>query len=208
MSVTNFPGPALGRVNGNIFEDGFGSAERTEALGRRALTIDPLHAPAHSTIAVAYAVRGDHAAVLNYANRAIELSPNFAPGHVMQGFALSTTGAYVGGAQALRRSLRLEPRAPSSWWSALGWMNYLAGRKDDAVLLWQRSVGPDMVYPRAGLAQHYESIGRHQEAQRLVQEILEINPELRADGLPLIFPMLSGGTGEKVIANLHAAGLP
>ena len=86
-------------------------------------------------------------------------------------------------------------------------MNYATGRESDAVVLWLRAMGPDMVYPRVGLATHYESIGRHEEAQRLVREILEINPNLTADRMLVIFPMLTGSMGEQVVANLRAAGM-
>ena len=187
--------------------DPTGIADRTEELGRRALEIDPGHAPAHATVATAYAVREDFGAVLTYAERAIELSPNFAPAHLMRGFALAASGNLISGTQSIQRALRLEPHAPPIWSSALGWMNYATGRESDAVVLWLRAIGPDMVYPRVGLATHYESIGRHDEARRLVREILEINPNLTADRMLVIFPMLTGSTGEEVVANLRAAGM-
>ena len=60
-----------------------------------------------------------------------------------------------------------------------------------------------MILPRIGLAAHYESVGRHQEAQTLVQEILRVNPNLTAE---IANSMALGGDEWPML--LRRAGLP
>ena len=84
----------------------------------------------------------------------------------------------------MRHALRLNPKPSHSILAGMsGGVDYAAGRKDRAIEHWQqaRSANPDMILARIGLAAHYESVGRHEEAQALVEEILRVNPNLTTE---------------------------
>ena len=85
----------------------------------------------------------------------------------------------------------------------LGAMNYRVGREARAVEFWEqaRRDNPDMIIPRVGLAAHYESVGRHDEAATLVKEILRVNPNLRAE-------FWSSTISSDDVELLRRAGLP
>ena len=70
---------------------------------------------------------------------------------------------------------------------------------------WQqaRSANPDMIIARVALAAHFESVGRHQEARVLVQEVLRVNPNLTAE----VASSMSVGRDEWPTL-LRRAGLP
>jgi len=55
--------------------------------------------------------------------------------------------------------------------------------KEEAVELWEaaRAANPDLVTFRTPLLEHYESIGRHDEAAQIAREILAVNPGMTAE---------------------------
>ena len=88
-------------------------------------------------------------------------------------------------------------------------MNYRAGRTAKGVELAElaRNGNPDLISPRILLALHYESEGRHDKAQTLVREILQVNPEITADYLAMQSGLASlFGTEDR--DQLRRAGLP
>ena len=158
--------------------------ERGEALAREALEQDPSSFIAHIVLANIHTARAEYEEAIASADRAIELNPNFDVPHAVRGFALLGLGRPLLGLQSMQRALRLNPSQGHAVTAALlGAMNYRAGREARAVEFWEqaRRDNPDMIIPRAGLAAHYESVGRHEEAAILVKEILRVNPNLKAE---------------------------
>ena len=103
-------------------------------------------------------------------------------------------------------ALRLNPRRPSEAWGASAFLNFQAGRIDEAVDLWERirAANPELLQPRVPLALHYERIGRHDKARAVVQEMLRVNPDFDCD----YAAFLTGGLSEENLALLRKAGLP
>ncbi|MBW2315708.1 MAG: hypothetical protein JRH10_16155 [Deltaproteobacteria bacterium] len=111
--------------------------------------------------------------------------------------------------QSLDRALRLNPKAPSATWGAVAYINFAAGRTEQAVELWEqvRAANTDGILPRISLAVLYESEGRHEEARVLAQEILRVNPDLTAESATELIPGL-GLDADQAIDHLRRAGLP
>ena len=88
-------------------------------------------------------------------------------------------------------------------------VNYIAGRTEKAVELWEqiRASNPDMILARIPLAVLYESEGRHEEARALAQEILHVNPDLTAESAADL-TLGWGFDKDDTIDNLRRAGLP
>ncbi len=83
------------------------------------------------------------------------------------------------------RVLQINPRAPTPFfWAARGTLHYLEGENEQAVALWERTrtMSPFITADRIMLARHYESVGRHEDAQAIVQEMLSVQPEITAHG--------------------------
>ena len=56
------------------------------------------------------------------------------------------------------------------------------GRIEQAVELWERArTASSLALPRIPLAHYYESVGRHEDARAVVQEILSAQPEFTAE---------------------------
>ncbi len=110
-------------------------------------------------------------------------------------------------------ALQLNPRFPSaSIWDMRGTLHNLEGEIEQAVALWERArtmtslIGPERIM----LTHYYESAGRHDDAQAIVQEMLSVQPEMTAE---MGVEMLARTWNEAWIPDdlevqLRSAGLP
>jgi adenylate cyclase len=157
--------------------------DRAEELARRGLALNPSIPNPHVSLAAIHIFRGEPALAIVAAQRAIELGPSFWVPHFFLGFALAQQGRFVGAMQSIQRGLRLNPRAPSGFWLIVPWVNLAAGRKQEAVALFEqiRAANPELIGARTPLAAIYELEGRHEEARAIVQEILRVNPHYSAE---------------------------
>jgi tetratricopeptide (TPR) repeat protein len=88
---------------------------------------------------------------------------------------------------------------------------YRLGRTEEAVELWEaaRAANPDLVALRLPLLEHYESIGRHDEAAQIVREILAVNPGMTAEAAANQgFAAHDRNEIPALIVKLRRAGLP
>jgi Flp pilus assembly protein TadD len=60
-----------------------------EPIARKAVSLDPLDACAHTSMSISLLLRGDHAGALAEARQAIAISPNSAAGHSVLGLTLA-----------------------------------------------------------------------------------------------------------------------
>jgi len=182
-------------------------SERAIELAHKALELNPYLSVAYQSLVVSYFHLKRPAEGLEAAKRAVELDPSDDNAHASLGFALLFNGQPVEALQSYRQALRLNPRHPSGATNASAFLNFRAGRIDEAVELWERvrAASPDFLSPRVALALHYGRIDRHDEARAIVQEILRVNPDF--DGDYAVF--LSGGNlSDENLALLKEAGLP
>ena len=182
-------------------------SERAIELAHKALELNPYLSVAYQSLVVSYFHLKRPAEGLEAAKRAVELDPSDDNAHASLGFALLFNGQPVEALQSYRQALRLNPRHPSGATNASAFLNFRAGRIDEAVELWERvrAASPDCWSPRVSLALHYGRIDRHDEARAIVQEILRVNPDF--DGDYAVF--LSGGNlSDENLALLKEAGLP
>ncbi len=157
--------------------------DQAHEQAERALAIDGSspHALLHKAIVLLFLGRAAEARA--YAERAVELDPNWDVPHTILAFARMQLGDPLGALRSTRRALRRNPKLPPADLEAIAEINYHAGRTEVALQLFERirASNPDLIAPRLYLLGIYESQGRDDESQTLVQEILRINPELTAD---------------------------
>ena len=155
--------------------------EREEELARRALALDPESTEAYVSLATVHSFRDEPEQALVHVEKALASNPNHSPAHALHGVALAMLGHRFEALRALNRAARLNPRAPSIIWSALGVTQLLVGRKAEAIALWERvrSANPDLLHPRVHLMWAYGA--EAQETQVLAREIRTINPQMTAE---------------------------
>jgi TolB-like protein/Flp pilus assembly protein TadD len=208
--------PAVGLLGATYFVEYTGLwnldealLERAEELARRALALDPTTPGGHVTLAGVHAYGGRLDEALAAAERATTLAPNVDTLHLMLASISLRQGRVVAALQSFDRALRLNPRGTSATWVAAAWVNLAAGRTEQAVemLERERTANPDSINGRVPLAAIYEGEGRHDEARKLVREILRVNPQLTVEATIQAMALSEAMTPE-FKENLRKAGLP
>jgi adenylate cyclase len=188
--------------------------DRAEELGRRAIALDDSVPQGHLALAWVHHARGNSAEAIAAAERAIEIVPNFEFAHAVRGLALSQQGRFLEATGAMRRALRLNPRAPTGLLFNVAVVNFVAGRREKAVeqLERVRAANPDQIPARALLAVHYERQGRHGKASRAVAEILRVVPDFSVERAREMTAAWENAVGPEEFAEhieaLREAGLP
>jgi adenylate cyclase len=153
--------------------------DRAEELVRRSLELDDAGPAGHAAKTAIDIARSRWRAAVEAGERAIELAPSFDFAHLLLAMAYRGDGRLVDAFQMIRRGMRLDPRGQAPTLSFQADLNYRAGRTGTALEIWQqiRLANPDAIAPRVALADHYETVGQHDEALALLREVLRINPD-------------------------------
>ncbi len=182
--------------------------DRATELAQRALALAPSEGPAYVLWSLIKLNEGQLGEAVAAAEKAVELNPNIEVPHLVLGLALAQQGRMAAAMQSLARALRLNPKAPSGSWVIVAYINFQAGRRQEAVELLERvrASNSDLILARIPLAIFYESEGRHEEARVLVSEILAVNPNFTAESVTRL--ALLGSAPDEGRASLRRAGLP
>ncbi len=106
------------------------------------------------------------------------------------------------------------PAPPTALLGTVAWVNYAAGRTEEAVEMWERvrEASPDQITSRSPLAAHYEQEGQHDRASAVVEEILRVRADFTAQEAIDLLPGLERAIGSEEFAQyadaLRKAGLP
>ena len=187
--------------------------DRALERAERALAIDASSPYALLHKAIVLLTMGRAAESRALAERAVELDPNWDVPHTILAFARMRLGDPLGALRSTRRALRRNPKLPPADLGVIAEINYHTGRTEVALQLFERirASNPDLIAPRLYLLAMYDSRGRDDEAQTLVQEILGVNPELTADLVANSGPvavMFDARERTELRDQLRRAGLP
>ncbi len=187
--------------------------ERAERLAWRGLELDEASGVCHAILGVVELVRGNWRETVRHEDRAIELEPSVTWPHALRGMALAQGGQLLEATRSIRRALRLDPHPPHGLLMALAYINYGAGRREEAIDLLEtvRAENADSIIARVALAAFHQREGNPEVARDIAQEILAINPGMTIErGMELI-PALEKITPSHEFAryadDLRAAGL-
>ncbi len=159
-------------------------------------------------------LRGNSVEAIAAAERAIERAPNLEFAHAARGLALAQQGRCLEATGSIRQALRLNPRAPTALLSVVAFVNYGAGRREEAVEMLERvrEASPDVIPPRIALAMHYEREGQHDRASAVVEEILGVRADFTVQDAIDLIPGVERAIGSEEFAQyadaLRKAGLP
>jgi adenylate cyclase len=110
-----------------------------------------------------------------------------------------------------QKAIRLNPNAPTHTFMFLGHAFRNAGRFEEAVLAYKKSLqrAPDFVAARIGLGTTYSLMGREKEARAEAEEVLRINPKFSLDHFARTALMSYKDQSEidKVVNAMRKAGL-
>jgi adenylate cyclase len=186
--------------------------DRALELGQKAIALDDSLPIAHEIVGTTYLWKRRYEQAIAELERAIVLGPNWGSAYAVLGMALNSTGRAAEAIGVLEKAIRLNPRNPiftANYLTALGGAYRLTGRYDEAIITLKKALG---LFPKSlGAHQHlaviYAELGRDDEAQAEVAEMLQINPKYSLDGLRQRLLYRDPAEIERYLAALHKAGL-
>jgi len=187
--------------------------DRAESRARRALAVDPQDSLAHFTLGGVLETRGKPIQAIREYRQAIELNPSFDFAYSGLGKSQMKLGRFEEAKRSFDRLQQISPRFPTpDFWANRGTLHYLEHETEQAVALWEkaRTMGSFIASERIMLSHYYESAGRHEDAQDIVQEMLSTQPELTAEkGIEMLARLWNEEwIPEDLEAQLRSAGLP
>jgi tetratricopeptide (TPR) repeat protein len=152
----------------------------------------------------------EHHEALSAVERSLSLNPNGAAAWNAAGYIRLNLGRVDEAAESFRRAIRLSPIDPELYRTQCGLAlaHLLAKRFDEAIEEGTRALSVNPAYPttKRVLASAYANLGKLDEAKRIVQRILAVEPGLTLTVLRHRSPAF-GPAGEHYFSGLLRAGL-
>ncbi len=184
------------------------AARRATEFGHRAVALDATDPAGHLLLANIYVVNREYGLALAEADHGIELNPNDAEGHAVRAAVLVWTGRIQDAIAAFETAAQFDPNQsrPRSL-AHHGVAYFLAGRYEDAVRAFERSIGrnPEFGLAYVGLAAAYGELGKESEALRTAQRVRQIDPFFSSASFGTQFANETHRT--RMVESLKKAGL-
>jgi adenylate cyclase len=155
--------------------------EKAIGLALKAVEVDSQFGMGYATLALAYALSGRTDEALFNAGKAITLQPGDAFAQFVYGLCLTLSGKPAEAVSPLSEAIRLDPGEPRTpYRNVLGIAYYATGEYETAAELFDENLriggpaGPHMATFRAAT---YAALGKDNEAQSIIQELVLMHPE-------------------------------
>jgi adenylate cyclase len=145
-------------------------------------------------------------------DRSLQLNPNLASGWLYSGITKNLLGEPDIAITHFARATRLNPLGPYVVHAQMGtgMAHFLAGRRNEARLWAKKALEhrPDFLNALRLLAASSALSERKEEAEKIMQQLLQLNPTLRISHLKDVYPFRRPEDLANLIEGLRKAGLP
>jgi adenylate cyclase len=186
------------------------SFEQAENCAQIALCLNDSLDMAHLLSGWIYLFKRQHDKAIEEGELAIELNPNGAEAHAHLGLIQTWSDNVELGVNLLKRAFRLNPNPPTHYYQILAMAYNQIGQYKKAIELLEKGLSsdPDHLSSHLMLVHSYSSLNRIEEAHKAVDEVLRINPNFSLDYLGKMIPNKNQANIDRMIGELHKAGLP
>ncbi len=190
----------------------FGEAEEEHRMlarsaARRAVSLDPENADAHIVLGFLRGYEGELSEGVAEVEMGLRINPNHARGWLMLADLRVSEGRAAEGIDCARNCFRLNPHPEGSYYWLFGWVQYAAGRYQDAVetLRHKSARGPGV---HRTLAAALAQLGRMTEAREEARKFLSELPDFSARQWGSTHPFRNDADRQHFIDGYVKAGLP
>jgi len=186
------------------------SIEQAETYADKALTLNDSYDIAHMLLGWIYLFKRQHDEAIKEGERAVELNPNGAEAYANLAFILIYSDRTELGIKFLKWAFRLNPLPPFHFYIFLAIAHRNNGEYEKAIELAEQSIrgNPDQLTPYLTLASAYSSLNRAEEARKVVEEALRIDPNFSLEHYAKMLPYKNQESLDNDINSLRKAGLP
>jgi adenylate cyclase len=185
--------------------------EKAHELAKKALAMDDSLPGAHIWLSFIYIFKREYDRAITEAERAVALDPSGSEAYSQYASTLLFAYRPEEAIPMFQKAIRLNPNAPTHTFMFLGHAFRNAGRFEEAVLAYKKSLqrAPDFVAAHIGLGTTYSLMGREKEARAEAEEVLRINPKFSLDHFARTALMSYKDQSEidKVVNAMRKAGL-
>jgi adenylate cyclase len=159
------------------YNAGPNSLDRALAAAQRSVDLAPMHALSHYALAVVYFFRKDKLAFRVEAERGLSLNPYDAAARAYLGLLIASAGEWEKGCEMVESAMRLNPNCPGYFYFARCWGNYRLGKYEETLEALAHANMPSYFHVPAIQAAALGQLGRHEEAQKAVRDLLALRPD-------------------------------
>lgn len=181
--------------------------DRALAAARRAVDLAPTHALGHYSLASVHFFRKEKIAFRVEAERALALNPLDASVKAYLGLLIATAGEWDKGCEMVESAMRLNPNCPGYFYFAGCKNAYRLGKYEEALEAATRVNMPDYFYLVAARAAALGQLGRREEAQEALQQLLTRRPDFASVARQEYAKWYEPEMIEHIIDGLRKAGL-
>ncbi len=159
---------------------------RAEALGRKALALDPNCQVAHWTMAFIHFLKYQRSLFLDEVKKCLQLNPNNAHFIAVLSMHVGMVGEWDRAMKLMGKAMRLNPHHPG-WYHIVAFMNsYRQGDYDLALIEARRFNTPDIFWDPLIRAAVLGQLDRRSEAKVALDELLTLMPDFNLRGRSVI----------------------
>jgi tetratricopeptide (TPR) repeat protein len=177
------------------------------AAARQAVSLDPENAGAHTILGYVLMFDGKSGEAAEELATALRIDPNHADAWAFLGEMRAHEGRAIEGLDCFQKALRLNPHPPGRYYWILGYVQYAAGRYEDAVETLRHEATHRTGSQRL-LAASLAQLGRMEEAKVEVAQFLCANPHFSVQHWARTQPFQDKKDRQHFIDGYLKAGLP
>ncbi|MCI0601459.1 protein kinase [bacterium] len=182
------------------------------AQARKAVTLDPRDAEAHTFLSFALITAGDSAGALEEARRAVDLNPSFPLALAFLAYLTHMIGQpSEQSIELVQRAMRLSPRDPIEWifYDALGGAYWNAGRYEEGLSVSRRLIAllPNYYFGYIWGALNAVGLARIEEAREMIRQAQQVQHALSLSLVHRSLGAMSQDVDRRMTAALREAGI-
>jgi TolB-like protein/Tfp pilus assembly protein PilF len=181
--------------------------DRALAAAQRAVELAPTHALGHYAMATTHFFRKEMMPFRVETEQAVTLNPMDGSVKAYLGLLTAAAGEWERGLRMVDSAMKLNPNYPGWFYIAAFAKAYRERKYEEALEAVARMHMPGYFHTHAGRAAALGQLGRHEEAQKAVQDLLALRPDFAARARIEYAKWYRPEEAEHIIDGLRKAGL-
>ena len=181
--------------------------DRALSAARCAVDLAPANALGHFALAAVHFFRKEMVPFRVTAEKALALNPLDASVFAYLGQLMACSGEWDRGCQMVELAMRRNPNLPGIVYLTAFWNAYRLGRYEEALTAVARANAPGYYHMHAAKAAALGQLGRREEAQLALNDLLALRPDFAAAARREYSKFFDAETLESALDGLRKAGL-